>query len=88
MLALIVFSTTPVLFNTVLSIVCMTVLCCVFSVIIHIVSRCHEEGLEHYLRSFVKVFLMTKHIFVAIIQFRTSVVCLTYALFSVLSMYL
>uniref|UniRef100_A0AAQ5YHM8 Dedicator of cytokinesis 11 n=1 Tax=Amphiprion ocellaris TaxID=80972 RepID=A0AAQ5YHM8_AMPOC len=24
-------------------------------VIIHIVSRCHEEGLEHYLRSFVKV---------------------------------
>lgn len=25
------------------------------SVIIHIVSQCHEEGLEHYLRSFVKV---------------------------------
>uniref|UniRef100_A0A669CIG9 Dedicator of cytokinesis 11 n=1 Tax=Oreochromis niloticus TaxID=8128 RepID=A0A669CIG9_ORENI len=24
-------------------------------VIIHIVSKCHEEGLEHYLRSFVKV---------------------------------
>uniref|UniRef100_H2TTJ1 Dedicator of cytokinesis 11 n=1 Tax=Takifugu rubripes TaxID=31033 RepID=H2TTJ1_TAKRU len=29
-------------------------------VIIHIVSRCHEEGLEHYLRSFVKVILKTK----------------------------
>lgn len=26
-----------------------------FRVIIHIVSRCHEEGQEHYLRSFVKV---------------------------------
>uniref|UniRef100_A0AAR2JM25 Dedicator of cytokinesis 11 n=1 Tax=Pygocentrus nattereri TaxID=42514 RepID=A0AAR2JM25_PYGNA len=25
------------------------------SVIIHIVSQCHEEGLEHYLRSFLKV---------------------------------
>ncbi len=32
-----------------------TALLCAFSVIIHIVSRCHEEGLEHYLRSFVKV---------------------------------
>uniref|UniRef100_A0AAX7T3K6 Dedicator of cytokinesis 11 n=1 Tax=Astatotilapia calliptera TaxID=8154 RepID=A0AAX7T3K6_ASTCA len=28
-------------------------------VIIHIVSKCHEEGLEHYLRSFVKVSLTT-----------------------------
>lgn len=28
---------------------------CALSVIIHIVSKCHEEGLEHYLRSFVKV---------------------------------
>ncbi|KAL4631188.1 dedicator of cytokinesis protein 11 [Arapaima gigas] len=28
-------------------------------VIIHIVSRCHEEGLEHYLRSFVKYVFMT-----------------------------
>lgn len=35
-----------------------------FSVIIHIVSRCHEEGLEHYLRSFVKVILMTKDVVV------------------------
>lgn len=34
---------------------CNTALLCAFSVIIHIVSRCHEEGLEHYLRSFVKV---------------------------------
>lgn len=25
------------------------------SVIIHVVSQCHEEGLEHYLRSFLKV---------------------------------
>lgn len=33
----------------------MISLLCTFSVIIHIVSRCHEEGLEHYLRSFVKV---------------------------------
>uniref|UniRef100_A0A8D0D8N0 Dedicator of cytokinesis 11 n=1 Tax=Sander lucioperca TaxID=283035 RepID=A0A8D0D8N0_SANLU len=30
-------------------------------VIIHIVSRCHEEGLEHYLRSFVKVTYQHKH---------------------------
>lgn len=29
--------------------------CCAFRVIIHIVSKCHEEGLEHYLRSFIKV---------------------------------
>uniref|UniRef100_A0A8C9VNL4 Dedicator of cytokinesis 11 n=1 Tax=Scleropages formosus TaxID=113540 RepID=A0A8C9VNL4_SCLFO len=28
-------------------------------VIIHIVSRCHEEGLEHYLRSFVKYVFVT-----------------------------
>ncbi|KAM3591225.1 uncharacterized protein V6R79_024850 [Siganus canaliculatus] len=30
-------------------------------VIIHIVSRCHEEGLEHYLRSFVKYVFVTKN---------------------------
>uniref|UniRef100_A0A673CDM6 Dedicator of cytokinesis 11 n=1 Tax=Sphaeramia orbicularis TaxID=375764 RepID=A0A673CDM6_9TELE len=30
-------------------------------VIIHIVSRCHEEGLEHYLRSFVKYVFVTNH---------------------------
>uniref|UniRef100_A0A4W6D4N4 Dedicator of cytokinesis 11 n=1 Tax=Lates calcarifer TaxID=8187 RepID=A0A4W6D4N4_LATCA len=30
-------------------------------VIIHIVSRCHEEGLEHYLRSFVKVTYQHNH---------------------------
>lgn len=30
-------------------------LLCAFRVIIHIVSKCHEEGLEHYLRSFIKV---------------------------------
>uniref|UniRef100_A0A3P8W7M7 Dedicator of cytokinesis 11 n=1 Tax=Cynoglossus semilaevis TaxID=244447 RepID=A0A3P8W7M7_CYNSE len=29
-------------------------------VIIHIVSRCHEEGLEHYLRSFLKYVFVTK----------------------------
>ncbi|XP_072573222.1 dedicator of cytokinesis protein 11 isoform X1 [Paramormyrops kingsleyae] len=29
-------------------------------VIIHIVSLCHEEGLEHYLRSFVKYVFVTK----------------------------
>jgi len=35
---------------------CVTPPCfCALSVIIHIVSRCHEEGLEHYLRSFLKV---------------------------------
>ncbi|XP_062372385.1 dedicator of cytokinesis protein 11 [Sardina pilchardus] len=28
-------------------------------VIIHIVSRCHEEGLEHYLRSFIKYVFQT-----------------------------
>lgn len=28
---------------------------CAFRVIIHMVSKCHEEGLEHYLRSFIKV---------------------------------
>uniref|UniRef100_A0A3Q3B796 Dedicator of cytokinesis 11 n=1 Tax=Kryptolebias marmoratus TaxID=37003 RepID=A0A3Q3B796_KRYMA len=28
-------------------------------VIIHIVSKCHEEGLEHYLRSFVKYVFLT-----------------------------
>lgn len=66
---LLVFSTTPVLFITVLSTACMTVLCFDFSVIIHIVSKCHEEGLEHYLRSFVKVILTSKHIFVTIISF-------------------
>lgn len=26
-----------------------------FRVMIHIVAQCHEEGLEHYLRSYVKV---------------------------------
>lgn len=83
---LFVFSTTPVLFNTVLSTVCVTVLCCAFSVIIHIVSKCHEEGLEHYLRSFVKVILTTKRIFVEIISFGTSVVCLTCAFFFFLSL--
>uniref|UniRef100_A0AAQ5WZ02 Dedicator of cytokinesis 11 n=1 Tax=Amphiprion ocellaris TaxID=80972 RepID=A0AAQ5WZ02_AMPOC len=31
------------------------------SVIIHIVSRCHEEGLEHYLRSFVKYVFVTNN---------------------------
>ncbi|XP_069015259.1 dedicator of cytokinesis protein 11 isoform X1 [Embiotoca jacksoni] len=30
-------------------------------VIIHIVSRCHEEGLEHYLRSFVKYVFLTNN---------------------------
>ncbi|KAM4612252.1 dedicator of cytokinesis protein 11 isoform 2-T2 [Polymixia lowei] len=30
-------------------------------VIIHIVSRCHEEGLEHYLRSFLKYVFMTNN---------------------------
>uniref|UniRef100_A0A7N8YPM1 Dedicator of cytokinesis 11 n=1 Tax=Mastacembelus armatus TaxID=205130 RepID=A0A7N8YPM1_9TELE len=30
-------------------------------VIIHIVSRCHEEGLEHYLRSFLKVACQNIH---------------------------
>lgn len=75
------FSTIPVLFNTVLSTVCMTVLCYAFSVIIHIVSKCHEEGLEHYLRSFVKVILTTKRIFVAIIRFGACVGCLTCAFF-------
>ncbi|XP_035004387.1 dedicator of cytokinesis protein 11 isoform X1 [Hippoglossus stenolepis] len=30
-------------------------------VIIHIVSRCHEEGLEHYLRSFVKFVFVTNN---------------------------
>uniref|UniRef100_A0A3B4ZQC4 Dedicator of cytokinesis 11 n=1 Tax=Stegastes partitus TaxID=144197 RepID=A0A3B4ZQC4_9TELE len=30
-------------------------------VIIHIVSRCHEEGLEHYLRSFVKYVFVTNN---------------------------
>ncbi|XP_047241693.1 dedicator of cytokinesis protein 11 isoform X2 [Girardinichthys multiradiatus] len=30
-------------------------------VIIHIVSKCHEEGLEHYLRSFVKYVFVTNH---------------------------
>lgn len=46
-----------VLFNTDLkkSFQYNTALLCTCSVIIHIVSRCHEEGLEHYLRSFVKV---------------------------------
>lgn len=29
---------------------------CFFSrVMIHVVAQCHEEGLEHYLRSYVKV---------------------------------
>ncbi|XP_004567160.2 dedicator of cytokinesis protein 11 isoform X1 [Maylandia zebra] len=30
-------------------------------VIIHIVSKCHEEGLEHYLRSFVKYVFVTNN---------------------------
>ncbi|KAM3857704.1 dedicator of cytokinesis protein 11 [Diretmus argenteus] len=30
-------------------------------VIIHVVSRCHEEGLEHYLRSFLKYVFVTSH---------------------------
>uniref|UniRef100_A0A7N8WJB5 Dedicator of cytokinesis 11 n=1 Tax=Mastacembelus armatus TaxID=205130 RepID=A0A7N8WJB5_9TELE len=30
-------------------------------VIIHIVSRCHEEGLEHYLRSFLKYVFVTNN---------------------------
>ena len=29
--------------------------CLYFRVMIHIVAQCHEEGLEHYLRSYVKV---------------------------------
>lgn len=28
---------------------------CVCRVMVHIVAQCHEEGLEHYLRSYVKV---------------------------------
>lgn len=28
---------------------------CFFRVMIHVVAQCHEEGLEHYLRSYVKV---------------------------------
>lgn len=32
-------------------------------VMIHIVAQCHEEGLEHYLRSYVKVssFVLVTH---------------------------
>lgn len=30
--------------------------CCLFvRVMVHVVAQCHEEGLEHYLRSYVKV---------------------------------
>uniref|UniRef100_A0A8C3SKI3 Dedicator of cytokinesis 11 n=1 Tax=Chelydra serpentina TaxID=8475 RepID=A0A8C3SKI3_CHESE len=28
---------------------------CFYRVLLHIVSKCHEEGLDHYLRSFIKV---------------------------------
>lgn len=29
-----------------------------YRVMIHVVAQCHEEGLEHYLRSYVKVNVM------------------------------
>jgi len=29
---------------------------------VHIVAQCHEEGLEHYLRSYVKVSQVLKHL--------------------------
>lgn len=30
--------------------------CCLFvRVMVHVVAQCHEEGLEHYLRSYIKV---------------------------------
>lgn len=29
--------------------------CLFLRVMVHIVAQCHEEGLEHYLRSYVKV---------------------------------
>uniref|UniRef100_A0A8C7VTA9 Dedicator of cytokinesis protein 9 n=1 Tax=Oncorhynchus mykiss TaxID=8022 RepID=A0A8C7VTA9_ONCMY len=34
----------------------------VTKVMIHIVSQCHEEGLEHYLRSYVKVSMVLVHL--------------------------
>lgn len=33
-----------------------------FRVMIHIVAQCHEEGLEHYLRSYVKVIVILVHL--------------------------
>lgn len=46
----------------------MISLLCTFRVIIHIVSRCHEEGLDHYLRSFVKVTYQYKSCYSVIIK--------------------
>lgn len=39
---------------------------------VHIVAQCHEEGLEHYLRSYVKVNQVLKHpaIFIAVYTVR------------------
>lgn len=54
----------PVRWSLALNLLLSSVLCCQYMsktllcasrVIIHIVSKCHEEGLEHYLRSFIKV---------------------------------
>lgn len=36
----------------------MYLLCCCYlfvRVMVHVVAQCHEEGLEHYLRSYIKV---------------------------------
>lgn len=36
-------------------------ICLPCRVMVHIVAQCHEEGLEHYLRSYVKVNQVLKH---------------------------
>lgn len=36
---------------------------------IHIVAQCHEEGLEHYLRSYVKVSVLRRYISFQLCEF-------------------
>ncbi len=67
-------------------------ICIPCRVMVHIVAQCHEEGLEHYLRSYVKVNQVLKYsaIFTPIctvILFTVSKIDLVYSIFFLLFQY-
>lgn len=56
---------------------------------IHIVAQCHEEGLEHYLRSYVKV-KITNHmshfkVYMLVLVLKVLSACVSYSLYLSLS---
>lgn len=64
-------------------------ICLPCRVMVHIVAQCHEEGLEHYLRSYVKVNQVLKHSAIFIAMYTVVVFCsnLGYMIFFLLFQY-